>query len=551
MKVRERRQVSAPQQGADAGGRTEQAVVLIGIDTGTYTTKGVACLTDGTVIAEAHAAHEISVPRPGFAEQDADGVWWRDFCLVARRLVSSLPPNSKVAALAVSGMGPCLVPADDKGRALRPAMLYGVDARSEQQISELEARIGRVRIARLSGCRLTSQYVGPKILWLKENEPDVFVKTTRFLTTTSYLLLRLTGSYVVDQHQASYFAPFADLKHGRWDLRYADDLLNQSLLPEIRWSHEVAGGILPEVCEATGLEPGTPVVVGSTDGVAEALSVGVVDPGDIMVTYGSAAVLMLVIGEPRSAPNLWPGAGAFPGTYTLTGGPSATGSITSWFRRELAREMPQRSSEEIGRAHGMLASEASQSPPGANGLLMLPYFSGERSPISDPNARGVLAGLNLSHTRGDMYRAILEASGLAARHTMEQMESTGAQIRRVVAVGGGSISSLWVQIMSNVTGHPQDMPVARMGASYGDAFLAGLAIGAVKDMSSLRDQWVHISHRVEPDPRTRDCYDRLYNLYLDLYRKSRSTVHGLAALERAALPELVPSSSESQVGGTQ
>jgi xylulokinase len=524
--------------------------VLIGIDTGTYTTKGVACLTDGTVIAEALAAHDISVPQPGFAEQDADGVWWRDFCLVARRLTGALPRRSGVAALAVSGMGPCLVAVDGDGHPLRPAMLYGVDARSEQQIAELEARIGRDRIARLSGCRLTSQYVGPKILWLKENEPATFEKTSRFLTTTSYLLFRLTGSYVVDQHQASYFAPFADLKHGRWDLRYADGLITESLLPEIRWSHEVAGWILPDVCEATGLQSGTPVVVGSTDGVAEALSVGVVDPGDIMITYGSAAVLMLVLREPRSAPNLWPGAGAFPGTYTLTGGPSATGSITSWFRRELAREIPQRSSEEISQAHGMLATEAEQSPPGAHGLLMLPYFSGERSPISDPNARGVLAGLNLSHTRGDIYRAILEASGFAARHTMEHMEATGAQIRRVVAVGGGSISNLWVQIMSNVTGWPQDVPVARMGASYGDAFLAGLAIGAVKD-TSLRDQWVHISHRVEPDPRTRDSYDLLYGMYLDLYRTSRSTVHRLAAVEGEALRQCEHSSAELQLGNTR
>lgn len=505
--------------------------VLLGIDTGTYSTKGVACLADGTIVAEARANHGIEVPHPGFAEQDADLVWWADVCLVARRLMALVPQGSRVIGLATSGTGPCLVAVDDDGRPLRPAMLYGVDARSGGQIAELEARIGRSTIARLSGCRITSQYVGPKILWLKQNEPELYERTARFLTATSYVIYRFTGSYVVDRHQASYFAPFIDLKRGRWDLRYADGLIAENQLPQLRWSHEVVGRIHREASRETGLPEGTPIVMGSTDGLAEALSVGVVAPGDLMITYGSAAVLMLVLGGHRLAPNMWSSAGAFPGDYVLAGGPASSGSITSWFRRELARELPQTGTEAIGEAHAALVGEAEKSDVGARGLLMLPYFNGERSPLSDPDARGILAGLTLSHTRGDIYRAILEAAAFATRHTMEQMQSAGATISRAVAVGGGSVSELWVQIVSDVTGVAQEVPRCRIGASYGDAFLAGLATGAITDKAKLRDQWVQVSRRVEPDPEAHDRYDRFYGLYRSLYGQTRRTAHALAKLQ--------------------
>ena len=501
--------------------------VLLGIDTGTHSTKGVACLPDGSLVAEARTEHSISVPRPGFAEQDPDLVWWRDFCIVASRLVAALPRGVKVDAIASSACGPCLVALDHHGVPLRPAMLYGVDARAGVQIAKLEARIGRAAITRLSGSRLSSQHLGPKILWLYENEPDVFARTDKFVTATSYVVFRLTGCQVVDQHHAAYFSPFVDLKHARWDLRYADGLLNESSFPKLCWSNEIVGTVHSLASKETGLPEGTPVVAGSTDGLAEALSVGVVKPGDVMVMYGSAGSVILVLDQPKPAPNMWLSAGVFPGEYVLAGGPSTSGSITTWFREELARDLPQGNTKSIGDAHQTLTSEADESVLGSHGLLMLPYFSGERSPVNDPAARGVLVGLSLSHTRGDIYRAILEASAYAVRHTLEVMESAGAPVKRLVAVGGGSVSRLWLQIMSDVTGFPQDVPAGRIGASYGDAFLAALAVGAVTGREAL-GHWVRIEHRVEPDARAMADYDYFYRLYRSLYARTRPIVHALA-----------------------
>lgn len=510
--------------------------VLLGIDSGTSSTKGVACRTDGTVIAEARVEHAIAVPAPGLAEQDADRVWWDDFVEVARRLVSGLPAGATIGGLGISTCGPCLVPVDDRGRALRPGILYGIDTRAGVQIAALEARIGRSAISRLSGARLTSQSVGPKIVWLVDHEPEVVRRTAQYLTAGGYLALRLTGERVIDRHQAAYFAPFFDLRRGRWDLRHAAGLVEEAQLPRICWSDEVVGTVLPAAASQTGIPVGTPVVAGSTDGIAEALGVGVVEPGDLAITYGSSGVAMLVLDRPRSGANLWPSAGAFPGSTVLAGGGSTTGAVSAWFRRELARDLVQTDDVTIGQAHVTLAEAAVRSGPGARGLLLLPYFSGERSPIADDRARGVFAGLSLGHTRGDLYRAVLEAAGFAMRHTIEAIGATGAPIRRAVAVGGGSTSDLLPRIVSDIVGIPQTLPAIRTGAAFGVAWLAGIGTGLLGDRSSLADEWIRATTTIEPEPANARRYDELYGLYRSLYRASAPTVHALVDFA-ARLPE--------------
>ena len=511
--------------------------LLMGIDIGTYSSKGVVCRPDGSVLAEARVEHSLSVPQPGYAEHDADGVWWHDFAAISRKLTSALPRGSRVASVGASACGPCLLPVDGSGRPLRPGILYGIDARAQRQIADLEARCGVQEIIRLGGTRLTSQSVGPKILWLREHEPDVFASTARFLTATSYIVYRLTGEYTIDHHDASYFAPFVDLMTGRWDLRFAQGLLSASVLPEIRWSDETVGYVTNSAAAETGLQAGTPVIAGTTDGLAEAISVGIIRPGTLMVMYGSTLGLMTPLERPRRAPNLWLSEGAFGGDYVLAGGLSTAGAITTWFRREFARELPQVSSEEIGAAHLALSREAEESPVGSRGLLMLPYFSGERSPFNDPAARGVIVGLTLNHSRGDLYRSVLEATALGVRHNLEEMRRSGAVIDRVHAVGGGTASRLWPQIVSDVTGLTQEIPARTTGASYGDAFLAGLSVGLVSDRDSLLRDWVRITDRVEPDPSRMGVYDDLYRLYRRLYRSTRSVVHDLQHVSDQHTPQ--------------
>jgi xylulokinase len=213
----------------------------------------------------------------------------------------------------------------------------------------------------------------------------------------------------------------------------------------------------------------------------------------------------------------------------MAAGMSTTGSATTWFRDQLGRDLG-----DGGAAYAALAEEAATSPPGANGLLFLPYLSGERTPLHDPNARGVVAGLSLAHDRGDLYRSLLEGTAYGIRQIVETMRDSGAPIERVVAVGGGTTSRLWLDIVSSATGVSQHLPARTVGASYGDAFLAGLAVGAVDGIAALDRDWVTIAEQIEPVPELGAAYERLYPLFGALYRGSRDTVHALADWQAGA-----------------
>jgi xylulokinase len=501
--------------------------VVIGVDIGTRSSKAVLCRPDGSIAAEAAAEHGVSFPLPGHMEHDADGVWWSDTTSLLRQLTASAPAGSRVAAVAVSAIGPCLLPVDVSGRPLRPGILYGSDTRAAAQIAALEERHGAA-LTRFAGIRLTSQAAGPKILWLRERESDVYARTASLLTSTGYVVFRLTGVQTIDHHNASYFAPFYDVTQARWDFRFADDAIPEGLLPELSWPGEIVGRVTPEAAAQTGLPVGTPVTAGTTDGAAEAVGAGVREPGDLMVSYGSTSALVLVLDRYRSVPTAWVTRGSSPGEYVCTLAMSTTGSITSWFREQFARELPGGGWEQVRAAHAHLVGEAERSPVGARGLLVLPYFSGERSPFYDPLARGVIAGLSLSHTRGDIYRAIMEATAYGIRHNVESMTGGRVRVRRVVAAGGGAASRLWLQIVSDVTGLTQEVTAAFAGAAYGNAYLAARAVGLIDPGEAAADGWVHTSDRVYPDPATARLYADRYRSYRDLYETTRDIVHDLA-----------------------
>lgn len=494
--------------------------LLLGIDVGTYSSKGVLVEADGKLVKTAVVEHEMSIPHPGWAEQDADAIWWDDVVKLCRQLLDGNPyRGADVAAAAVSAIGPCLLPLDSRDRPLRPGLLYGVDARASHQIESLNQKWGQQAIYDFSGMALTSQAVGPKILWLRENEPEIWKKTAHITTASSYLILRLTGERVMDRHTASHYMPLMDIRSLEWSGRFADDLVGTCSLPRLAWSDELAGRVDPAGAGATGLEVGTPVAVGAVDALSEAISVGVVRPGDLMIMYGSTAFFILVEDAPRPDPRLWTVAGAFEGQYNLAAGMATTGSLTRWFRDELGRDLPEET------AYATLFAQAESIPPGAGGLLLLPYFSGERTPINDTRARGVFAGLTLAHRREHLYRAVLESVAYGIRHNIETFQSIGAEVKRVVAVGGGTKSRAWLQIVSDVAGVAQEVPQLTIGASYGDAFLAGVATGLLRREDLAR--WVQPGSEVRPDPARKAVYDALYADYRLLYENTRDIVHRL------------------------
>lgn len=507
--------------------------VVVGIDIGTTYSKAVAVRADGSILAEARSEHEVITPRPGWFEHDPEGVWWGDTRALCRRVVRDLGTQAPIRAIAVTTCGPCIVPLDGDGHPLRAGILYGVDTRATEVARDLEAAIGRRAIRRLSGMDLTSQSVGPKIAWVWRHEPEVAAATATWHTATSFVVARLTGVSVIDHHQASYFTPFIDVRRKRWDLRYTAGLPLEGRLPQLAWPGDVAGPLTVEAAAATGLPAGIPVLVGTSDGPTEALAVGATWPGVAAATYGTTTTITTFAAPIGRSGGLWVTEGLDAGRPCVSAGLSASGAIVSWLRRELARELPQADVAEVLAADRSLDAEAASSPVGARGLLALPYLGGQRTPIADPDASGVLVGLTLQHTRADVHRAILEGIGYAVRHIFEAFDAAGVGIDVIRAAGGGTASALALQTVSDITGREQVVARPTVGASYGAALLAARAIGVVDPDSP--DGWFTDGVRVRPDPTLAAFHARRYAQFRRLYRDTRPVVHALATDEAGSI----------------
>lgn len=488
-----------------------QRDAVLGVDIGTSSSKGVLVGMDGTVLATAIRHHQVDRPGPGQVEMDAS-LWWDEFCQISRELLAA-PGGATVVAAGASGMGPCVLLADGGGEPLRPAILYGVDIRATAQIERLTAHYGEGEIRRRGGSALSTQAVGPKLAWLAENEPATFGSARMLLMPSSFVVHRLTGQYVLDHHSASQSDPLYDIAAGEWYGPWWAEIAGAIEQPALRRPGEVAGTVTAAAADATGLPAGIPVVTGTIDAWAEAASAGADRVGDLMVMYGTTMFLVVTVRDAVTAPTLWTTVGVDPGTYSLAGGMAASGAITSWLNGLFGDP-----------GFSTLVAEAAVSPPGSNGLLLLPYFAGERTPIADPDARGIVAGLTLSHHRGDLYRAALEGTAFGVRHNIEAMLAAGARIDRVVAVGGGTRGGLWTQIVSDVTGRPQQLPRHTVGASYGMAYLAARSQRPV-----TIDEWNPIERTVRPDPGPRRLLDARYQDYRRLYESTADVAHRLAA----------------------
>ena len=487
--------------------------LLLGVDIGTSSSKGVLVRPDGTIVATTQRPHRLSLPRPGWAEHDGETVWWADFVSIARELAAH--EGGRIVAVGVSGIGPAVLPVDAAGRSLRPAILYGIDTRAMQEVDELTERFGADAILARGGTLLTSQAAGPKLAWIRRHEPDVWAATRRFHMAHSLVIERLTGEYVLDHHSASQCDPLYDMTTAAWATDWAADVVPGLDLPRLAWSSEVAGRVDGEGAAVTGIPEGTPVVAGTIDAWAEALSAGVRDPGDTMLMYGTTMFMVEIARAYRPEPSLWTTQGVFEGTCTYAAGLSTSGGLTVWLR------------DIVGRDFESLIAEASQTPPGAGGLVVLPFFGVARSPIFDPRARGTIFGLTLSHGRGHLYRALLEGSAYEVRHNLEVMEAAGVAPELLTVVGGGTKSNLWTQIVSDVTGLRQVIPAVTIGASYGDAMLAGVGAGPV----AAEARWNAPVETLQPNTQARARYDELYRVYRSLYPATREHAHALARLQ--------------------
>jgi len=493
-------------------------MIFLGVDVGTGSSKGVAVDEAGQVLVTVRQDHRTSSPAPGYFEHDVERVWLEEPVGLVRRLLTALAsdhdcPPSEVAGLAFSGIGPAVVPADAGGSPLRPGILYGIDTRAEVEIGAANRELGEAALMAHCGNLLSSQSVGPKLTWVREHEPEVWRQARKVFCPPSYAVHRLTGEYVFDRYTASGADPLLDMTTGEWwDAGWASVPGSDAIeRPRLVDPVEAVGTLHAAGAGLTGLPVGTPVVAGTVDALAESYSVGVEDAGDLMLMYGSTLFMIQLTEEFLPAQPLWAVGGLRREQRALAAGMSTGGLVTSWL------------AERMGRPVGDLVAEAGDAPPGSHGLVLLPYLAGERTPFEDARARGAWVGLGLRHTSADLARSALESIGFGIRHNIDKMAELGAAPRRLVAVGGGAQSRLWLQVVSDICQAPQDVPALTVGAAYGDARMVALASGC--DVSG----WNPPSYRVEPRAGLRPLYDDLYEIYTSLYAPLRGAMHRLSA----------------------
>jgi len=492
---------------------------FLGIDIGTYESKGILTDKDGNVIASATNPHKMLVPEPGWAEHRPEEDWWNDFVKITKKILKASKINpGDISCIATSAIGPCMLPVSNEGYPLMNAVLYGVDTRAEKEIIELNQEVGKEKILQNCGNALTSQSVGPKILWLKKNCPEIYKKAGKILSSTSYLVQKLTGESVIDHYTAANFTPLYDIKNLKWTDALTKNIIEIERLPKLMWTTEIAGYVSKAASKETGLAIETPVTVGTIDAAAEAISVGVCSAGDMMMMYGSTIFIIQVTNEKIIDGRLWYAPWLFKGLHGSMAGLATSGTLTHWFRDNFAKEIPKDKAFEI------LAAEAAQSPPGSKGLIVLPYFSGERTPIHDPKARGTIFGLDLTHNRGDIFRAFLEGIAMGTAQVFETYEAIGQKPKKVMAVGGGTKNNIWMQATSDFSQIDQVISEKSTGASYGNAFLAALAVGEV----SQRDitKWNPELSKIKTQHST--LHAEKNKLFRQLYERSKEIAHAVA-----------------------
>jgi len=500
---------------------------FIGIDIGTYESKGVITDAGGHVVASQSCPHEMESPKPGYAEHDAEKTWWGDFCELSNGLIARSGVNpSEIKAIGCSTIAPCCLPVDEACRPLRKAILYGVDVRAGKEIYFLEELFGTEHILAEYGMPITSQSAAAKILWIKNNESHIYRNTARFITGTTYLVAKLTGEYVIDQYTAASWVPMYDRHANDWAYGNLDIFCRPGQLAQCRWTNEIAGNVTRQAASETGLAEGTPVSVGTADAAAEAISAGVSEPGDMLLMYGSSIFIIHVTDKFRMDPRLWTGPYLFPGTFAITAGMSTAGTLTRWFRDNLAKDLLE-TQEKTGRnAYDLLAEETSGIAPGSDGLLVLPYFSGERTPINDPDAKGVIFGLTLRHSRAHVYNACLEGIGYGIAQHFDIFDRMQLETKKIIAVGGGVKNEKWLQIVSNISGRTQCTVEEGIGAAYGDALLAALSIGIYHDVKDI-GVIVRQLKSIVPVKEEQAKYQHYKNRYAELYSLTRKMMHEL------------------------
>ena len=488
-------------------------MTLLGVDVGTGGTRAVVVDGDGHVVASATDDHApFASPHPGWAEQDPDD-WWRACgraCRAALEQSGSLPE-----AVGLSGQMHGAVLLDEHDQVVRAAPIWS-DQRTAPQCDAITATVGVARLIELTANPALTAFTLPKLLWVREHEPDTWARVHGFVLPKDYVRLRLTGERATDVSDASGTLLF-DVANRRWSAAMAAALeLDERLLPAVHESHEVTGRVSAEGARATGLREGTPVVAGAGDQAAGAVGMGVVRPGLVSATIGTSGVVFAATDRPArdERGRVHTFCHAVPGRWHVMGVTQAAGLSLRWF------------AERFGGDYAELEDEAASAPPGSDGLLWAPYLLGERTPHLDPDARAALVGLTAGHGRAHVVRAILEGVAFSLRDTLTIFGEMAVPVEAIRLGGGGARSPLWRQIQADVYGREVELVEAEEGPAYGAALLAGVGAGVWPSVDDACDAAVRVAARVEPQPDAVTLLDSRYGVFRRLYAALKSVSAG-------------------------
>lgn len=504
-------------------------MLLLGIDIGTTSVKAALLTPGGHLEGVKSVDYPIHYVRPGWVEQQPED-WWKATCLAVRQVLSSVPHGpARVAGLAVSAQAPTLLALDRDGQPLRPALIW-MDRRAEAEAQQLVERLGAETIIRISGNRPDAYYIAAKMLWFKNHEPELLAKTHQFAQINGYINYRLTGTLTLDNAHAALLQ-LRDYEANTWSAALCDACgADPAQFPSVCPGYQIQGEVMPEAAEATGLLPGTPVLVGTVDGAAAAIEAGVGEAGIAAEMTGTSTVLILPSTGGITEPALISMPHALPGMHLTLGAMVSSGASLNWYRDQFGLAEQQASTLLNANVFDLLMQPAERVPPGSGGVIFLPYMMGERSPLWHTNARGVLFGLSLATERGAVVRAILEGTAYALRHNLDVARQAGIEAREMRSVGGGTKSALWNQIKADVLGLPVLLPAAAVGAPFGDAVLVGLALGLYSDAAATLRQMVQIKTVYQPNPDHYARYSEFYAVFRRLYAHLRDDYDQLAGI---------------------
>ncbi len=496
---------------------------FLGIDISTTGAKALIIDEAGQVIRVSTTALALSTPRPLWSEQNPHD-WWEAIQLSIRKSLDDAKlSGDDIAAIGLTGQMHGLVLLDEKNEVLRPAILWN-DQRCAAECDEIRARIGRARLIQITGNEALTGFTAPKILWVQNHEPEIYQQARHILLPKDYVRFKLTGKHAMDKADGSGTILF-DLKNRRWSGEVLDALnIPADWLPETFEGNEVTGEVTTEAAAATGLRVGTPVVAGGGDQAAQGVGVGAVRPGIVALTLGTSGVIFASTDSPliESEGRLHAFCHALPNRWHLMGVMLSAAGSFQWYKDTVA---PQASFEE-------LLEEAARVPAGSEGLLFLPYLTGERTPHPDPLARGAWVGLTVRHHRGHLTRAVLEGVAFGLKDSFTLINNAGlGSIDQVRASGGGAKSLLWRQILADVLGAELVTVNTTEGAAYGAALLAGVGVNAWVDVDTACSETIQVVGQTSSNPEHQGIYEKMYGMYRNLYPILKPTFQSLANVD--------------------